>query len=794
MSISFTVTGSTASFAVVSLVGDEAISSPFRFAITLVSATQNVDPGDIVGKQAVLEFSTSVTGGKVPYHGIVTRFEQHQRVGSGSSAMVYYSAVLKPRLSRLARARGSAVFVDVDPDNPTKTVKHVISSVLDPYKNRAELAYAFEQLDEAALRKRAYRCQFQETDLQFISRLMEAEGLFYYFKHDAVDKDTLIISNLRAVHADAPRATAGMAANRGNAQDDQTLDAWFCRQSVLPKKVVLRDYNYDRAATDNGEVKSEAQVQSTGSGEVSLYGEDALTQAEGDTLAAIRAQELHCRGRTFGGDGGAKGLRAGTLFKISAHYNASMNGKKYLVTQLHHEASENVAALIAAGDTSAPTVSNYRVGVTAIPHDEKFDSRDVVFRPQRTTTKPRIYGTINARIDDSTSGDSSDLDAKGRYKVALPFVDRTNIQAGKCSHWIRLATPYSGPPDKYAAGAAGMHLPLRKNTEVLLSFIEGDPDRPVIVGALPNSANASVVTQSSKEKNVIKTGGGNLIELDDTRDKTRIKLSAPYNTSSLTLGWGGDPKDGVPKPSILLQTAGTYKQDIGVKVSLVAEDGQTFAFGEMDWEKAMGVTTDEEKNADKQERVIGSKATHTRGNVYTRTRGNTTSYFWGNAYSAFMGAREDQFFGNSLSTWLGTKQEFSINASLSVWAGGQMATWLGGKAEFAFGATFGMLTGSKTDLIVGAKSETIMGSKTEVLVGNATKIVSGTVVEAHGGVKVSVSGTDMKTAASKLETELSKIGLTQTHLDAVTTSLKTATTSLNSGAISIDTKGISIIS
>jgi len=141
------------------------------------------------------------------------------------------------------------------------------------------------------------------------------------------------------------------------------------------------------------------------------------------------------------------------------------------------------------------------------------------FRPKRVTPKPRFYGTMNAFIDGEQDGKYAELDDKGRYKVILPF-DRVDKAGGKASSWIRMATDYAGEKE-------GLNFPLHKGTEVLLSFLNGDPDQPTIIGAVPNATKPSLVKAENQTISKLQTRAGNRIEIEDKEDRNRIKLYSP---------------------------------------------------------------------------------------------------------------------------------------------------------------------------------------------------------------------------------------------------------------------------
>ena len=252
------------------------------------------------------------------------------------------------------------------------------------------------------------------------------------------------------------------------------------------------------------------------------YGENFRTVAEGQRYAKLRAEGIRCRSRVFNGESTAVGLRSGYFMALSHHYRNDFNGR-YLVTGIHHRGSQ--AGVLLAGlktpFASGERGTNYSNDFVAIPAATQF-------RAELVTPKPSIAGTLNASVDSEGSGLYAELDEYGQYKIQLPF-DFTDKDPNKGSAWVRMATPYSGSDH-------GMHFPLHKNAEVLLSFVDGDPDQPVIIGAVPNSENRSVVNNSNPAINQILTKSGNQLRMNDTQGSPGIVLFSPSANGTIIIG------------------------------------------------------------------------------------------------------------------------------------------------------------------------------------------------------------------------------------------------------------------
>lgn len=495
-------------FAVAELSGTEAISRPYEFELTLVSENPNLALETVLDQPATLTIHPRAGDPQpIPYHGLVKQLEQAHQVES----YTFYRVLLAPRVWDLSLDRISEVYVD-------RTIPQILDLKL---KENGLTSQDYELKLAGTYKLWPYVCQYQETDLAFITRLMERDGIYFYFEQ-GTDREKLSIIDAKAMQsASVQKVPYRPAAQMETGVSEESIQAWICRQKPVPRKVVLQDYNYRTASLA---LSAEADVVSSGKGEMRLYGEAFETQQEGKALAMIRAQELACRKKTFQGDGTATGLRAGFFMEVQGHYRTDFNGR-YLVTEVRHEGGQAgtlLAGLEAGGATAGHAREDfYRNECAAMP-------ADVQFRPERLTPKPVIHGTMTAFVDAEGSGQYAELDDQGRYKVQLPF-DKTDKGAAKASAWIRMATPYSGKDH-------GMHFPLHKGAEVLLSFQDGDPNWPVITAAVPNSDNPNLVTRNNQTQSLIQTAGSNRIAFEDQENQEQIVMTTPSSGTRVRLG------------------------------------------------------------------------------------------------------------------------------------------------------------------------------------------------------------------------------------------------------------------
>ncbi len=533
-------------FLVARFTGTEGISRLYEFDITLAAEDPEIDSRSLLQNPARL--TITVPDNEIHINGILAKFEQLQEVDE----TIFYRAVLVPRLWQANLYHENQLFLN-------KSVPDIIEEIL----NQTGLtSNDYEFRLTATYEPWEYICQFQETDFNFISRWMEREGIYYYFDQTE-NGDKIIITDSSTSHGNVSGETAipYLPPSGQVPTEEDSVHNFTCRHQMLPMKVLLRDYNYRRPTLD---LKGEADVDTeNGRGTVYIYGEHFKTPEAGNTLARIRAEDFLCRERIFYGESTAANLCPGFLFELTDHYRDSYN-QRYLVAELKHEGRSS-RFLFEGGHPSGDSGEGqmgYNNQFVLIPGN-------IQFRPERRATKPRFYGSMNATIDAAGDGQYAEIDDQGRYKVILPF-DQSGNPAGKASRWVRMAQPYSG-------GNYGMHFPLHKGTEVLLTFVDGDPDRPIISGSVPNPDTTSPVTESNQTKSVIRTGGMNEIQFEDKKGHEKIFIHAQkdmteeiLNNNSISVG-GNQSSSVTGNDSLTVQkgnrTVSVNKGDYSLKAS-----------------------------------------------------------------------------------------------------------------------------------------------------------------------------------------------------------------------------------
>ena len=504
-------------FGVIRFEGHEGLSLCYRFVVELVSSNMEMDLDLVLSSPAT--FTIKRPGGDLPFHGILSEFEQLQAFGDYG----FYRAELVPKLWWLRLTFHNQVFLD-------KSVPEIMTEVLKDGGLTA--GRDFELRLQGDYPSREYVCQYNESHFAFVNRWMEREGMYYFFEQND-DGEKMVVTDTMISHSIMPQGSSlrysppsGLEA----AHRDEIVHSFVCRQMPLPAGVELKDYNY---RTPNQALTAKAEVSPTGRGEVYIYGLHFKTEEEGQALAAIRSQALLSRERIFMGESSAGWLRPGYVFSLTDHYRAEFN-QEYLTVEVTHRGNQAGYLISGLRDALAGAEEklHYSNEFTLIPSS-------VQFRPDLETQPSKINGTMNARIDAAGSGKYAELDHQGRYKVILPF-DLSGRSRGKASAFLRMAQPYAGSDH-------GMHFPLHKGTEVLLTFIDGNPDRPIIAGAVPNPETSSPVNDANQTRNVIQTAGGNQIYMEDQENNQRVLFSSPSENSWLRMGSPNDPPPKRPK-------------------------------------------------------------------------------------------------------------------------------------------------------------------------------------------------------------------------------------------------------
>ena len=489
---------------VVGFRGVEAISRPYEIEI-FISLQQELgdelDLADGIGAKAALSIDRQVIGEKpFVFAGILANLE----LLHAFDGRILLRATLVPRLWALGLSRHSRIFTKMK-------VPDIIKSVLE------ENGVVDIDMRLGSYEVEEHVSQYRESDLDFISRWMEREGIFYFFEHTD-EGEKLVLCDQKLYDEDELGKPVRYFPQLGHDHSaGQSLRMFTCRHTTLPASVRLKDYDYGKP---NLNVSGTARVADNGTGEVSLYGERFFTPAAGDKLARTRAEEMLSRQVVYRATGTRHHLRPGYTFELEEHPMPSFNAS-YLTIEARHSGNQSAGLAHFRELTGIEHDEVYQVEIEAIP-------AKVQFRAESRTAWPRIYGFENGVVDGPGDSEYAQIDEHGRYLCKFKY-DESKLKNGKATTYVRMMQPHGGDIE-------GFHFPLRKGTEVVFSFLGGDCDRPVISGVVPNTVNPSPVTSANHTRNVIQTGARNRLEIEDKAGGEWIRLSTPYSNTFLNMG------------------------------------------------------------------------------------------------------------------------------------------------------------------------------------------------------------------------------------------------------------------
>ncbi len=524
-----------------SFTGHEGISQLYRFELELWSEDDSVSYDDMIGQNVSFGVRLADETKERCFNGYINRFTQMP----GEERMARYQAEVVPWLWFLTRTSDCRIFQNM-------SVPDTIKKVFNDFQFTD-----FEDQIQGPHKTLDYCVQYRETAFHFVSRLMEQEGIFYFFRHEN-GKHTLILGDSPSVHKPCPdqskvffERTTGL----GVAREEDVVYSWQLEQQFRSGKFAFTDYNFETPQTRlDSNVAS--QISQGGNSRFELYDYPAGygKRNELDDWARVRIEEEETPHISVHGESDCRAFIPGYKFEISALERRGQNGT-YVLTSVIHSAEEGGLHSGAGGGESV-----YRNSFTAIPEA-------VTFRPPRVTPKPLIYGTQTAVVT-GPSGEEIYCDKYGRVKVQFHW-DRRGTLNENTSCWIRVAQPWAGK-------SWGTMVIPRIGQEVVISFLEGDPDRPLITGSvynavqmppypLPDRQNVATMRSNSTK------GGGNAneIRLDDTKGKEEIYIHAAYDMNTLV---DNDRRETIKKNSHHIIEANQYEQTKGDRNILVEGD------------------------------------------------------------------------------------------------------------------------------------------------------------------------------------------------------------------------------
>ncbi len=481
----------------------EELGKPFEFQLDLLSKDPNLDIAAALGKKLVVEVTLN-SGATRYFNGLVSRFS----FGETREEYHQYRATLRPWTWLLSRTTNCRIFQNM-------TVPEIVKAVFR--------AHGFGDFDDKlaeSYRSWDYLVQYRETDLNFVSRILEQEGIYYFFQHDA-EKHTLVLADSLGSHAAThgfevvPFLQPEMVASMPS--DVEYVDGWNAWRQLQPGAFSAADFNFETPKANLLNTLQGPEDDGNQALEIFDYPGEFNNADEGETSVKLGLQELAAEVERVEGTGNSHALMAGGLFTLADHPRTDQN-KEYLVIST----SWSVTVTLYASGSGASGGTDFHCSLVAMDSQRQF-------RCPRRTPKPVVQGPQTAIVV-GQSGEEIWTDQYGRVKVQFHW-DRDGKNDENSSCWVRVAQVWAGA--KWGA----MHIP-RIGQEVIVDFLEGDPDRPIITGRVYNADNMPPYdlpdnqTQSGIKSRSTKGGAPsnfNEIRFEDKKGTEELFIQAEKN-------------------------------------------------------------------------------------------------------------------------------------------------------------------------------------------------------------------------------------------------------------------------
>lgn len=632
--------------------GQEKMGRPFTYSLDLRSTNPNIQFEQIVGRRVTVTMEMDT--GERCFDGYVTSFRFTEEDGQFAS----YQATVRPWLWFLTQTSDCRIF-------QKQRVPDIIQSVfrdngMSDFENK--LSHAYQAWD--------YCVQYRETDFDFVSRLMEQEGIYYYFEHSK-GKHVLVLADSIGAHTEFPNYATVPYYPPGNKiarRKREHLQQWTVTQEIKPRKLALTDFDFEKPKVDLITKVSQVRPHANPVSHDEIFDyPGAYTEFDqGDFYADIKLQEIQAQHETVQAGGNARGMHTGHLFTLENYPRHDQN-KEYLIVAVNHSIKSDEFE----ASSTAKNQEMYRCTLEVLDHKQPF-------RSECATPRPVVQGPQTAIV---VGPDDEEIycDEYGRVKVQFHW-DRYGKNDQHSSCWLRVSQAWAGK----AWGS--MHIP-RIGHEVLVSFLEGDPDRPLITGRV---YNASKMPPYSLEENKTQSGiksrstqGGtsdnfNEIRMEDKKGSEELYIQAERDETILV------------------------KND---KVESIGHN-ETIAIGN-----------------DRQESV-GHDETLSIANNRNVSVGADQKLTVGADQKLTVGANETQNIGANLTVTVGADRSLSVSGSdagsvgvnQTMTVAGQQSISVGNSAELNIGASYDISAGAPIN-ITSAAMITLMAGGSRIEIG-----------------------------------------------------------------------------
>ena len=478
------------------LSGTEQLSDIFLWKLTMLSPRSNIQAKELLGKGVTIEIET-----EGPPRYLNAQVTQFQKIGQ-EERYTEYQAELRPWFWYTTLSSDCRIYQH-------KSVVQIADEVLAdyPFSVKKKLYDSYKEI--------GYCVQYNETDFDFLSRLFEQEGIYYYFEHeDGVH--TLVLADYIGSHKPIPgyEEIRYVSADQLGTAGEECIHSWTVTESIKSGRYVTSDYDFKKPRAKLQQVRSSSKDHAHADYEMYRWGHGFTDPGHGEHLTRVEMERLQ-QGQTLSaGRTNARGLATGHTFKLYLHPDDEQN-TEYLVTTVNYEFNENPYA-------SGEDDPDWTLDFTAQKSTEQY-------RPARKTLQPSVLGIHTATVV-GPPGEEIWCDKYGRVKLQFPW-DRYGQSDENSSCWVRVSSPWAG------GNFGGVNIP-RVGQEVLIEYINGDINRPVIVGRVYNDFNmppwglpaAAVV--SGLKSNTHKGVGYNEFSMDDTAGNEQITIHGQHDMNT----------------------------------------------------------------------------------------------------------------------------------------------------------------------------------------------------------------------------------------------------------------------
>jgi type VI secretion system secreted protein VgrG len=675
------------------MTGREELGRLFQYDLSLASDDNAIKADDILGQNVTIRLDLA-DDKKRYFNGVVSRFAQTGRSQTQST----YHATIRPWLWFLTRRADCRIFQEM-------SVPDIVKAVFKDYGPAK-----FDLALSGSYDKWTYCVQYRETDFNFVSRLMEQEGIYYYFKHEDGSHTMMLCDSDQAHSALTGNEEVPFRPPSDLAREEHIYDLSIT-QEVLTGAYSLQDFDFEKPGVDLTAQSKIERKHENAKYEFYDYPGEYLEAKGGKDYAKARIEELQWPYEQVTGAGTVRGFHPGGLFKLIDYPREDQN-REYLVVSANHDL--NSAEFESGGAFGGgPTCM---CGFTAI------DSK-TPFRTPRKTAKPIIQGPQTAIVV-GPAGDEIYTDKYGRIKVQFHW-DRQGKKDENSSCWIRVAQVWAG------AAWGGIQIP-RIGQEVMVEFLEGDPDQPIITGRVYNAEQMPPyglpdnATQSGIKSRSTKGGGDanfNEIRMEDKKGSEELYIHAEKNHTNITendrsedvghdrtLHVGHDKSETIDNNKAIKVTK-NHDETIGANKTISVGANHTESVG-----SEMSIT-------------VGSSLSETVAIAYTETVGAAMALTVGAAYQITVGATMNTTVGGAMGEEVGLVKSVNVGGNSTEKVGGKKETSVSGDSALSVGKSFGLAVKEKTtvtsekDIDVGTQKQLTVKA-TESLVIQSDKDIT----------------------------------------------------------------------